>query len=107
MTLNEYQQQAQRTSGGDHDHILNGALGLAGESGECADIVKKAIFQGHALDTDHLLDEVGDVLWYVAELATGLGVTLETVAAHNIAKLKRRYPDGFDPEKSLHREAGG
>ncbi|MDD3410608.1 MAG: nucleoside triphosphate pyrophosphohydrolase family protein [Eubacteriales bacterium] len=106
MTLNEYQQLARRSCGTSTtvDHILNGVLGLTGESGECADIVKKAMFQGHPLDREHLLDECSDVLWYVAELAVGLGVTLEEVGQHNIDKLRKRYPEGFEVERSLHRE---
>lgn len=98
-----YQAAAQRTSG-DHDKILNGVLGLSGETGECADIVKKATFQGHVLDRDHLIDEASDVAWYLAELATGLGVSLSEIFRHNVEKLKKRYPDGFDPERSIHRE---
>lgn len=98
-----YQTAAQRTSG-DHDKILNGVLGLCGETGECADIVKKSTFQGHELDRDHLVDELSDVAWYIAETATGLGVSLSEILNHNIEKLKRRYPDGFDPERSIHRE---
>lgn len=98
-----YQTAAQRTSG-DHDKIMNGVLGLSGETGECADIVKKAMFQGHNLDRDHLLDEASDVAWYLAELASGLGVLLSEIFRHNIEKLKKRYPDGFDPERSINRE---
>ncbi len=108
MNLNEYQALAQRTSGNGtphgHDRVLNGILGLVGEAGECADIYKKAMFQGHTFITERLIEELGDVLWYCAELATGLGYTLEDVAQCNIDKLKKRYPDGFDPERSLHRE---
>ena len=75
MTLNEYQKAANRTSGQltNHGHIENGVMGLCGESGECIDLVKKATFQGHPLDREKLIDELGDVLWYAAELATGLG----------------------------------
>ena len=104
ITAHGYQQLAQRTSPDGHDRILNGVLGLAGESGECADLVKKALFQGHKLDRDHLIDELSDVAWYIAETATGLGVSLSEILNHNIEKLKRRYPDGFDPERSIHRE---
>lgn len=107
MTLNEYQNLAQRTSRKDLDkeqHIMNAMLGLAGESGECADLVKKSLFQDGRDVYSELIDELGDVLWYVAEGASALGVTLEGIAQHNITKLKTRYPEGFDPEKSLHRE---
>ena len=103
MEMNEYQQLAQRTSPNDHERIVNGCLGLAGESGECCDIVKKVLFQGHNLDREKLCDELGDVLWYIAETAAGLGVTLDDIAERNINKLRNRYPNGFDPERSIHR----
>lgn len=108
MTLNEYQDLAQRTAditGADmQKKLLNGCMGMNGEAGECIDVLKKHMMQGHPLDVEKLIDECGDVLWYVAELATALGVTLEGIAQHNIAKLRKRYPDGFDPERSIHRE---
>lgn len=106
MTLNEYQELAQRTARPDAtgmDKITNGCMGMCGEAGECIDLLKKHLQQKHALDTEKLLDECGDVLWYVVELATGLGVSLETVAQHNIGKLRKRYPDGFSPERSINR----
>ena len=105
MTLNDYQALAQRTSNNalPSNKIENGILGLCGESGECADIYKKYIFQGHEFDREGMKAELGDVLWYVAELAAGLGITLEEVAAGNIAKLQKRYPDGFDTRRSVER----
>ena len=104
MTLNEYAVLAQRTSNTkDSNKLLNGVLGLNGEAGEVADIVKKAAFQGHKLDVSHLVEEIGDCLWYIAELATAAGVTLETVAALNIQKLNKRYPAGFETERSVNR----
>lgn len=107
MTLNEYQALAQRTSNRALDqkgHLFNGVLGLAGEAGECADLIKKHYFQDGRLFVDDLEDELGDVLWYVAETAKALGLTLEEVAARNVEKLKKRYPEGFEAERSLHRE---
>lgn len=104
MTMNEYQMLAQRTSNTEGEgKILNGVLGLCGEAGECADIVKKHLFQGHAPDSAHLMEEIGDCLWYIAELATGLGVTLDAVAANNIFKLQQRYPNGFEASRSVNR----
>lgn len=107
MTMNEYQLLAQRTANtkGRSGKIENEILGLCGETGECADLIKKYMFQEHELDKDKMVEELGDVLWYCAELATGLGVTLDEVARRNIDKLKARYPEGFDPERSIHREA--
>lgn len=108
MTLNEYQQAAQRTSNTltFSAKLENGLLGLCGEVGELADHYKKYLFQGHEYDREHMKKELGDCLWYVAETACGLGCTLEDIAQMNINKLKARYPDGFDPDKSMHRKAG-
>jgi len=173
MNLNEYQQQALRTSPDDHNRVLNGCLGLIGESGELVDIMKKHMFQSKAdtpLPVDKLIEEMGDVMWYIAETASGMGyslkcallasgkrsfrenitvdqyavtlvstatsvytsalvthheigaleslcflydllcamcasigTTIEHVQEVNIEKLKRRYPDGFDPERSMNR----
>ncbi len=107
MTLNEYQDLAMRTSRTDltvKQHTLNGLLGLAGETGECCDLMKKHEYQDGRDIWDDLVDELGDVMWYVAEVASSIGYDLDTIAAHNVEKLKKRYPEGFDPEKSLHRE---
>lgn len=51
-----------------------------------------------------MAEELGDVCWYVAEMASGLGLLLEEIMAQNIEKLRKRYPDGFDSERSVHRE---
>ncbi len=106
MTLNEFQQIADRTGGNlsPWDKVRNGCYGLNTEAGECLDILKKYEFMGHPFDRDHLIDELSDSLWYTAHAATGLGVTLEEIALHNKAKLEERYPDGFDPERSIHRK---
>lgn len=106
MTINEYQQLAMTTlnpalSG--KDVLINGVMGLCGESGEAIDIVKKHLAQGHALDRDKLIKELGDIAWYLAETATALDVTLEEVLQRNIDKLRARYPEGFSAEKSIHR----
>ena len=107
MTLNEYQNLAQRTSNRALEmkgHLFNGVLGLAGEAGECVDLMKKRYYQdGREIYTD-LIDELGDVLWYIAETASALDVTLDSIAQHNIEKLIRRYPEGFSADRSLHRE---
>ena len=94
MQMNEYQLRAQRTSNTDDEvsKLMNGVLGLNGEAGEVADIVKKALYQGHELDEAHLAEEIGDCLWYIAELATALNLTLDAVAKQNIDKLQKRYP---------------
>lgn len=106
MTMNEYQQLAQRTTNSVHyiGKIENGCMGLCGESGECMDVMKKHMFQGHDLDKEKLIEELGDVLWYAAELASGLRVSLDDVAQRNIDKLRKRYPEGFEAERSINRE---
>lgn len=106
MTGTEYQNKAMRTCNEKYpgDLILNGVMGLNGEAGECIDIVKKYRYQGHDLNKEKLIDELGDVLWYAAITAKGLSVTLDEVMDRNIAKLKLRYPNGFSEEKSVHRK---
>jgi len=106
MTINEYQALAMRTLNpalSKKDVLINGVMGLCGESGEAIDIVKKHLAQGHDLDREALIKELGDVAWYLAETAYALDVQLEEVFQKNIDKLKARYPQGFETEKSLHR----
>jgi NTP pyrophosphatase (non-canonical NTP hydrolase) len=109
VDANEYQELALRTAG-DQDGIMpNGraiysAFGLSGESGEVADIHKKWLFHGHPYDRDELLKELGDVQWYLAVNASSHGITLAELMEHNIAKLKKRYPEGFSTERSINRE---
>jgi NTP pyrophosphatase (non-canonical NTP hydrolase) len=107
LSFEEYQKEAYDliSPEGRKDLITNGVLGLAGESGECCDIVKKVKYQGHPFDPDHLEEELGDVLWYIAEAASGLGVSLEEVARKNLDKLHARYHgDTFHAQDSLHRK---
>ena len=107
MTINEYQKLAMTTLNKDlnkKDILINGVMGLCGESGEAIDIVKKHLAQGHELDREHLIKELGDIAWYLAETATALDVTLEEVFSGNIEKLKKRYPEGFDKERSIQRD---
>lgn len=108
MTANEYQIAALRTAGTDNccDLMVNGVMGLAGESGECVDLLKKHMFQNHDLDMEHLAKELGDVAWYLAVTAHAIGYDLDTVFQINVDKLMKRYPDGFDPQKSTHRADG-
>lgn len=104
MTLNEYQEKAMRTATLASINLVNSALGMSAEAGEFADVLKKHLYHGHPMGTEQMIEEAGDVLWYVALAAKALGVSLEGLAQHNIKKLEKRYPDGFDPERSLHRE---
>ncbi len=108
MTLNGYQRKAMRTNTAqgkdDVMSLLNYALGTAGEAGEVADIIKKHAFHGHNLNKGDLVSELGDVLWYVSQLAMMLEVNLSDIAENNITKLEARYPDGFSKTDSINRK---
>ena len=109
MTINGYQQLALTFDGEygafytEETRLLHGLMGLNGEAGEAIDIMKKHMFHEHNLDKNHLAKELGDVAWYLALCADALGFTLEEVLTMNVEKLRRRYPDGFDVEKSKNR----
>ena len=107
MTINEYQKLAMTTLNpalDKKDVLINGVMGLCGESGETIDIVKKWLAQGHELNRERILSELGDIAWYLAEVAYALDTPLEDVLCMNIEKLKKRYPDGFDTKKSINRD---
>ena len=102
MKINEYQKRAMLTLNKELDKkdiLINSVMGLCGESGEAIDIVKKWLAQGHDLDKDH-----GDIAWYLAEAATALDLSLEGILQANLDKLKKRYPQGFDKNNSIHRK---
>ena len=106
LTANEYQQKAMQTLNpalSKRDVLLNGVMGLCGESGEVIDLVKKHLHQGHELDRVSLAKELGDVAWYLAETAYALDLSLEEILRGNLDKLKKRYPQGFDSDKSINR----
>lgn len=109
MTVNEYQRLAMSTLNPALDRkevLINSVMGLCGEFGEAIDIVKKWLAQGHALDKERLAKELGDVAWYLAEAATALDIPLEDIFQGNLDKLKKRYPEGFDTQKSVARLSG-
>ena len=109
MNINEYQELAMTTLNPElskKDVLINSVMGLCGESGEAIDIVKKWLAHGHELDKEHLIKELGDIAWYLAEAATALDISLEQILQTNIDKLKKRYPEGFDTKKSLVRLKG-
>ena len=106
MDINEYQKLAMRTLNPKIEKkelILNASMGLCGESGEVIDLVKKHLFQGHDLDDEKLIKELGDVAWYLAEAATALNVDLSEILEKNIKKLENRFPDGFNSNRSINR----
>lgn len=106
MDVDKYQELAMKTLNPEIDKkelILNAAMGLCGESGEVIDLVKKHLFQGHDLDDEKLIKELGDVAWYLAEAATALNVNLSEILEKNIKKLENRFPDGFNSNRSINR----
>ena len=122
MNANMYQVLAMRTNDGkcterliefieknqqwDVGGIINASFGMPGEVGELCDYIKKAIFHGHDIDKVKVKKEIGDCAWYLALMCESFNVNLEEIMQLNIDKLKARYPDGFDTEKSLHRAEG-
>jgi NTP pyrophosphatase (non-canonical NTP hydrolase) len=107
MRLSEYQRQAFLTANkkmSDAEMLTNGVLGLAGEAGEVVDLVKKFMYQGHDLKKEKLVEELGDVLWYVGLISSSIGVDLGRVAELNVEKLRARYGEEFSAEKSINRE---
>lgn len=106
--FNEYQKLAMTTLNPELDKkdvLINGVMGLCGESGEAIDTVKKYLAQGHELDKEHLAKELGDIAWYLAETATAIGLNLEDIFQMNIDKLKKRYPQGFNVDNSINRSS--
>ena len=108
MNMTDYQALAARTINPeqpDKEKLINFVFGLAGESEETIDLLKKIIFHGHDLETnrDKLALELGDCLWYITGIATAAGINLDDIAKRNIEKLKARYPDGFSEERSIKR----
>lgn len=106
MTVNEYQKLALSTMDpklNRNDVLINSAMGLCGEAGEVIDIVKKWFAHGHELNRRKLIEELGDVAWYIAEAAYALDTDLESILAANIEKLKKRYPEGFSSRNSIER----
>ena len=108
MRFSDYQRKAYRTANKNltgKEKIFQAVFGLVGEIGELTEILKKWAFQGHTLPSKLVIEkELGDVLWYLALLATVLDIDLEVVAIENIGKLKRRYPDGFNAKDSIERK---
>lgn len=98
MNMNEYQRFAARTGAKATKRwtrskaLSNATIGLCGESGEVAELIKKSEFHDRPYTLDDIAGELGDVLWYLSELATLHGIDLDTIASANIAKLMDRYP---------------
>ena len=109
MEVNAYQRLAMTTLNPElnkRDVLINSVMGLCGEAGEAIEIGKKWMAHGHELDREHLAKELGDIAWYLAEAATALDLPLEDVLQANLEKLRRRYPQGFDTNRSQTRLQG-
>ena len=106
MEIKEFQKNSIRTLNMDltkEQLLSNMVMGIAGESGEVADVIKKHLYQGHDLDVAHLKEEIGDVMFYIVNLANVLELDMEEVLEDNINKLRKRYPQGFDANRSINR----
>lgn len=108
MEINKYQVLASRTINKELSwkeqgkHALHG---MVGEIGELHSMYQKK-YQGHTFDDEHAKKELGDLMWFIAEYCTAHGWSMNEVCTMNIEKLKARYPEGFEAEKSLHRNEG-
>lgn len=108
MRADEYQKLAARTINPqlyDYEIEQHALHGMVGEIGEIHSLYQKT-FQGHEFDEEHVKKELGDLLWFIAEYCTSMNWDLGEVMEQNIQKLKERYPDGFESEKSLNRREG-
>ncbi len=106
MNFNEYTENMKRTAGSlelNNENLCWGAMGISGEAGEVTDYLKKVVFHSQELNKEKVAEELGDVLWYLACTAELIGYDLEEIAEMNIEKLKKRYPEGWDIEKSKNR----
>ena len=95
--------------GANIERLLTSGVGINAEGGEFLEIIKKMVFQGKPWNEDnreHLIIELGDIMWYVAQATQSLGISMEEVLDTNIKKLSKRYPDGtFDSYFSENRKA--
>ena len=111
IDASHYQWEASRTLIQKPDFVISDygimlvwcAIGVTGEAGEIAEVIKKGVFHQHGIDREKLLKEIGDTLWYLAGLCSVMDVDISTVMQQNIEKLRIRYPDGFNAEDSRRR----
>jgi len=101
-----YRNEVKRTIAGhvpENQYITMGSLGLAGESGEVADCVKKYLYHGVKFDRDKFLKELGDVRWYMEVLCIALDTDMKEIETLNVNKLRTRYPEGFSTQASVEK----
>lgn len=107
LNFEDYQHEADKTINPGlkpEGEIVNACFGLMGEVGEVVDLAKKNLFQGHELDRDKIKEELGDVLWYLSFMSRIIDIPLYEIAQHNVNKLRARYGEKFDSEKSINRK---
>ena len=107
MDIMDYQVKAKRTVNKDllfNEQVSNLCMGLAGETGEVVDYVKKSIYHGHSLEIIKLAEELGDLMWYLTNIASLYGIPMNYILDENIKKLEERYPDGYSNSKSINRK---
>ena len=104
--LDVFQEEALRCMRNDLPYeaiCSNMCMGLAGETGETVDIFKKHIYQGKDLDINDVIEEIGDILWYIANLCNVNKITMKECMESNVEKLRKRYPNGFSIKDALER----
>lgn len=106
MNIKEFQEKSRRTLNKEltqNEQLSNMCMGLGGEIGEVIDIVKKHLYQGHKLELEKIINECGDVMFYLVNLCNILDINIEDVLIYNHNKLLKRYPTGFEVERSVNR----
>ena len=107
MDIKEYQEKATRTVNTNlkfTEQLSNLCMGLCGETGEVVDYFKKCMYHGHKFDDEKIVEELGDIIWYITNIATLHGLQMTYILDENIKKLEERYPEGFSKEKSINRK---
>lgn len=105
MTPNQYQERAARTINKSNNILeqrQHALFGMASEVGEIHGIFQKH-YQGHSINYTELKQEIGDLLWFIAEFCTASGWDMEYIMQMNLDKIERRYPDGFEEKRSVER----
>ena len=103
MNIGEFQKVSLRTMKIDENTISHCSMGLAGETGEVIDIIKKHLYYEKELDKNHITEELGDIMFYLVNLASALDISMVNVLEQNIEKLNKRYPEGFNKEDAILR----
>lgn len=106
MLLTTYETLAMRTAkdfGNQRENLMHAAMGLCSDAGEACDVIKAHTIYGKDLDVEHLIEELGDSLWFIVLGARTAGVTLEQIARSNIRKLAKRYPDKYSDTLAVAR----